>query len=140
VADEFDTYVAAVVTKLKTIDTFGNRVLDHPPDSVSGVTAAVIMDTGEAAQRYTQKHGYKDTLLIRCYIPIGADRKTAEKTARQLWTDIVSVFTADVDVGATIVVMGRLSYDAGYVNVGGVFCRALDVRPESLNILTTTYG
>jgi len=139
-ADEFDTYVAAVVVKLQTITTF-SQVTDYEPVSIgSHPQAAVIMDTGDSAQRYTQKHGYNDTLLIRCYIPIGAGPKAAEQTARQLWTDIVAVFTGDVDVGATTVVVNRFSYDVGYMNIAGVLCRALDVRIESLNILRTTYA
>lgn len=139
-ADEFDTYIQAIVTKLKTISTFA-QVTDYEPISIgSHPQAAVLMDTGEAKQRYTQKQGYYDTVLIRCYVPIGADPKTAEQITRQLWTDIVSVFTGDVDVGATTVLVGGLRYDTGYMDVAGVLCRILDVRPSSTNILTTAYA
>lgn len=138
-ADEFDTYVAAVVVKLKTITTFLD-VTAYVPNSIAGIQAAVIMDTGAAAQRYTQKHGYEDVLLIQCYIPIGVDPKTAEETARKLWMEIVSVFMGDVDVGATTVKVGRLEYDAGWGDVAEVYCRILEVRLPSLNILLTTYA
>ena len=138
-ADEFDTYVAALKARVATITTYVD-VTDYEPESVAGIQAAIIMDTGDAAQRYTQKHGYNDTVLIRSYIPIGADAKTAEKTARRLWTDLVAVFTGDVDVGGTVVKVGEMRYTAGYLNVAGVLCRVLDVSLDSLMILSTTYA
>ena len=136
---EFDTYIAALKVKIETITTY-IQVTDYEPESVAGIQAAIIMDTGDAAQRYTQKHGYNDTVLIRSYIPIGADAATVEKTARQLWTDLVAVFVADVDVGATIVKVGEMRYTTGYLNVAGVLCRVLDVSLSSLMILSTTYA
>jgi len=138
-ADEFDTYTAALKVKLETITTY-IQVTDYEPESVAGVQAAIIMDAGDASQRYTQRHGYNDTILIRSYIPIGADAETAEKTARQLWTDLVAVFVGDIDVGATIVKVGAMRYTTGYLNVAGVLCRVLDVSLSSLIILSTSYA
>lgn len=138
-ADEFDTAVAAVVTKLETISTY-IQVTAYEPLSLAGIQAAVIMDSGEARQRGTQRHGYYDSLLIRSYIPIGADPKTAEQNARQLWTDLVSVFTGDLNIGDTIIVCNLGRYTTRYHRVSGVVCRVLDARLDMTNILATTYA
>lgn len=138
-ADEFDTAVAAVVTAVETIDTYV-QVTAYEPLSLAGIQAAVIMDSGEARQRGTQRHGYYDTLLIRSYIPIGADPKTAEETARQLWTDLVSVFTGGLSIGDTVIVCNLGRYTTRYHRVSGVVCRVLDAYLDMTNILATTYA
>lgn len=138
-ADEFDTAVAAVKTRVETISTY-IQVTAYEPLSLAGIQAAIIMDSGEARQRGTQRHGYYDSLLIRSYIPIGADPKTAEQSARRLWTDLVSAFTGGLSIGDTVIVCNLGRYTTHYHRVSGVVCRVLDAYLDMTNILATTYA
>ena len=139
-ANELNNLVDAVAVLLDEMPQY-KQVHKHEPDTIStSCEVAIIQDLGTQGQYGVQQHEEVHTLRIRTYILVGADIEYPEQLLRQVFNLLVDKFNAHVTLNDAATISRITRYLTGYLNLGGVLCRIMDVFLEATIVVNTTYA